>query len=100
MGDLDTGGTVEDEVRLRVDGNGGDSHSGVTRPDRIDLLRQMAREHGRPEPTVTVVGTNPKPAVLAELEEHGVERALIALPVTDRDETYRRLDRYAELLKS
>ncbi len=73
---------------------------GDTLFSRIDIMREMARERGRPEPTVTVVGTNPKPAVLAELEEHGVERALIALPVTDRDETYRRLDRYAELLKS
>jgi probable F420-dependent oxidoreductase len=67
---------------------------------RVDLMRDLARQRGRPEPAVTVVGVNPKREVLAELEDRGIHRALISLPVTDRDETYRRLDRYAELLKS
>jgi probable F420-dependent oxidoreductase len=62
--------------------------------DRVSALRAGAGERGRPLPTVTVVGVNPKPEVIAELADHGVDRALIALPVAGRDEMLRRLDRY------
>jgi hypothetical protein len=41
---------------------------------------------------------NPKPDVIAELAAHGVDRALIALPVVDRDQMLRRLDRYRALV--
>jgi probable F420-dependent oxidoreductase len=66
---------------------------------RVAELRDLAAGQGRPEPAVTVVGVKPKRDVLAQLEDHGVDRALIALPVEGRDETLRRLDRYAELLR-
>jgi probable F420-dependent oxidoreductase len=66
--------------------------------DRVAALRASAGERGRPLPTVTVVGVNPKPDVIAELAAHGVDRALIALPVADRDEMLRRLDRYGALV--
>ena len=65
--------------------------------DRVAALRTGACERGRPVPSVTVVGVNPKPDVIAELAAHGVDRALIGLPVADRDEMLRRLDRYAAL---
>jgi probable F420-dependent oxidoreductase len=66
--------------------------------DRVAALRASAGERGRPPPTVTVVGVNPKPDVIAELAAHGVDRALVALPVADRDEMLRRLDRYGALV--
>jgi probable F420-dependent oxidoreductase len=66
--------------------------------DRVAALRASAGERGRPLPTVTVVGVNPKPDVIAELAAHGVDRALVALPVADRDEMLRRLDRYGALV--
>jgi probable F420-dependent oxidoreductase len=66
--------------------------------DRVDQLRAAARERERPVPTVTVVGVNPKPDVIAELADHGVDRALVGLPVADRDEMLRRLDRYGPLV--
>lgn len=66
--------------------------------DRIDSLYELAARHGRAKPIVTVVGINPKPEIVSQLEEHRVDRALVALPVADRDETLRRLDRYAGLL--
>jgi probable F420-dependent oxidoreductase len=66
--------------------------------DRVAALRAGARERGRPVPTVTVVGVNPKPEDIADLAAHGVDRALIALPVAGRDDMQRRLDRYGALV--
>jgi probable F420-dependent oxidoreductase len=67
--------------------------------DRVKMLRQMARERGRPEPAVTVVGVNPKRDALERLADHGIDRALISLPVAGRNEMLRRLDRYADVLE-
>ena len=66
--------------------------------DRVAALRAGAHERGRSVPTVTAVGVNPKPEVIAELAAHCVDRALIALPVAGRDEMLRRLDRYGALM--
>lgn len=66
--------------------------------DRVDKLRASAEEKGRDRPTVTAVGINPKPDAIEELAAHEVDRALIGLPVADRDEMLRRLDRYSALL--
>ena len=66
--------------------------------DRVAALRAAARERGRPIPSVTAVAVNPKPDVIAELAAQGVDRALIALPVADRDDMLRRLDRYAAVV--
>jgi probable F420-dependent oxidoreductase len=66
--------------------------------ERVALLRSMAKDRGGKSPVVTAVGINPKPDIIRELDEHGVDRALIGLPVADRDEMLRRLDRYAALL--
>jgi probable F420-dependent oxidoreductase len=66
--------------------------------ERVALLHARASELGRAAPAVTAVGINPKQENIAELSEHGVDRALIGLPVTDRDETLRRLDRYAAVI--
>lgn len=65
---------------------------------RVDRLHDLAAERGRDKPIVTVVGVNPKREVLEQLDEHGVDRALIAMPVAGWDETLKRLDRYAGLL--
>jgi probable F420-dependent oxidoreductase len=65
---------------------------------RVTRMRAAAGERGRPVPTVTVVGVNPKASVIDQLAEHGIDRALIALPVASRDEMLRRLDRYSALL--
>jgi probable F420-dependent oxidoreductase len=66
--------------------------------DRVKLLRAAARERGAAVPSVTAVGVNPKPETIEELRANGVDRALIGLPVADRDEMLRRLDRYSALL--
>jgi probable F420-dependent oxidoreductase len=66
--------------------------------ERVERLHEEARLAGRPEPPVTAVGVKPKRDVLAQLDDHGIDRALIAVPVEDRDSSLSRLERYAALL--
>lgn len=61
-------------------------------------LTKRAIDLGRDGLPVTVMNAPPDAAVLACLDEAGVERALLELPRTDRDTTLRTLDQHAGLL--
>jgi alkanesulfonate monooxygenase SsuD/methylene tetrahydromethanopterin reductase-like flavin-dependent oxidoreductase (luciferase family) len=59
---------------------------------RVDALRVLAKDAGRPDPTVTVFGAPADPNVVAAYEEIGAERVLILLPDGDPAETRRAMD--------
>ncbi|ALG08284.1 LLM class F420-dependent oxidoreductase [Kibdelosporangium phytohabitans] len=64
---------------------------------RVGELRRRAEQAGRGYVPVTVYAAPPDAEVLAELAEAGVDRVLLQLPTTPRDESLRELDRFAEL---
>ncbi len=70
--------------------------------ERLDLLHAEAARQGRDPSTlrVTVCDARPDLASFRSLEAEGVERVLLSVPTTDRDETLRVLDRYGELARA
>lgn len=64
----------------------------------ITELQRLAAEHGRDPLPVTVMGVKGREELLRQLEEIGVTRAVISLPVAGPDEILPRLDHYARLL--
>ncbi|ADI11734.1 oxidoreductase [Streptomyces bingchenggensis BCW-1] len=69
--------------------------------DRITKLREAAYEAGRTdEVPVTVFGTAPDAAHLAQLQEIGVNRAVLYAPPTDAETVRRFLDEIAPLVST
>jgi probable F420-dependent oxidoreductase len=66
----------------------------------LDDLAQRAEAAGRARETinVSVFGAVPKPEVVDQYREGGVDRVILSLPSAPRDEALPILDRYAELL--
>jgi probable F420-dependent oxidoreductase len=66
----------------------------------IGRLRAFAREAGRAEDSIAITAFAPPPKkdALTPFRDLGAERAILALPDGNADDTLRRLDRYAELL--
>lgn len=66
---------------------------------RIDLLHEEARRQGRDPSTlsITVTDANPDLDSIRSLGAEGVERVLLSVPVSPRDEMLRTLDRFGEL---
>jgi probable F420-dependent oxidoreductase len=68
---------------------------------QIPKLHAFAREAGRDPASIAIsaFALPAKPDAIARFRDAGVTRAILALPPGDRDETMRRLDRYADLSK-
>ena len=66
---------------------------------RIDLLHEEARRQGRDPATLSITVTDATPDLdsFRSLEAEGVERVLLSVPVSPRDEMLGRLDTYGEL---
>jgi len=70
--------------------------------NRLALLHAECDRQGRDPSTVSVTVTDAKPDIdsFRSLEAEGVERCLLSVPMVDRDETLRILDRYGELARA
>lgn len=64
---------------------------------RVAVLRQRAKDAGRPPIAVTVFGVRPDRASLDEFSEAGADRCLLALTSLAASETMNRLDAWAAL---
>jgi probable F420-dependent oxidoreductase len=76
-------------------GRGGfDPHEAMTR------LKQHADAAGRDMSTlqVSVFGPNPDQATMDSFRQHGIDRAILTIPDTSRDEVLKLLDKHAKLL--
>ncbi|MFD9888188.1 LLM class F420-dependent oxidoreductase [Amycolatopsis sp. NPDC059027] len=65
--------------------------------ERIAELQGRAAAAGRGRIPVTVYGVPPDAEVIGELQEAGVDRVLLQLPTTPRDESLAELDRFTPL---
>lgn len=97
------GGETDHTLRRVVDycdgwfprGRGGfDPHEAMTR------LKQHADEAGRDMSTlqVSVFGPKPDQATMDSFRQHGIDRAILTIPDTSRDEVLKLLDEHAKLL--
>jgi probable F420-dependent oxidoreductase len=97
------GGETDHTLRRVVDycdgwfprGRGGfDPHEAMTR------LKQHADEAGRDMSTlqVSVFGPKPDQATMDSFRQHGIDRAILTIPDTSRDEVLKLLDQHAKLL--
>jgi probable F420-dependent oxidoreductase len=70
--------------------------------ERLDLLHAEARRQGRDPSTLTVTVTdaNPDLASVRALEQEGIERVLLSVPVSDRDTMLRTLDAHGDLARA
>jgi alkanesulfonate monooxygenase SsuD/methylene tetrahydromethanopterin reductase-like flavin-dependent oxidoreductase (luciferase family) len=73
---------------------------GFEAKEAVSRLRRIAEPAGRHPSTlsITVFGATPDPAVLAEYQEAGIQRALLEVPDLSRDEILRVIDKHASLL--
>lgn len=72
---------------------------GPTLPEKIAALREQWQQAGRSGvPAVSIFQAPADAGVLRRLEDWGVDRAILALPVTAPDAQRRRLDELARLL--
>ena len=100
------GGVAPGGLRRAVAyGDGWIPIGGRTRVDGKELsaLRAEACAAAGRDPAtleVSIYYAPPDPAVLANLAEHGIERAAFAVPSAPRDEVLPVLDRYAEVMSS
>ncbi|MCW2918666.1 MAG: Luciferase-like monooxygenase [Actinomycetia bacterium] len=65
---------------------------------QIRELRRRGAEQGRDHIPVTVYAAPPKPEVVAQLTEAGVDEILFDLPTEPEPETLKRLDEFAQLI--
>lgn len=97
------GGETDHTLRRVVDycdgwfprGRGGfDPHEAMTR------LKQHADAAGRDMSTlqVSVFGPKPDQATMDSFRQHGIDRAILTIPDTSRDEVLKLLDQHAKLL--
>ena len=67
--------------------------------EAVNRLRRIAAAAGRDPSTlsITVFGAPADPAVLAEYQQAGIQRALLEVPDLSRDEILRVIDKHAPL---
>jgi probable F420-dependent oxidoreductase len=75
--------------------------SGFDAKEAVGRLRRMASAAGRDPSTlsITVFGAPADPAVLAEYQQAGIQRALLEVPDLSRDEILRVIDKNAPLAR-
>ena len=66
---------------------------------RIDELRRLARDAGRPEPRVTLAIPTKDPELIRRVADVGVDRYVFWVPPTEGDELERRLEERARLVE-